>query len=346
MSLSTRSRLNLALVVLVAGLAALAYFKPGAKTSGVEQAPALFPAGQVTDIRIARGNDPAYELKRAKDGWQLVTPLALRADDYLMQDLLGEIGTAHSARRYPAAGADLGKYGLDKPVLRAWVNGVETDFGGTEPVENDRYAKDGDNVDLVGGLLFYRLDHDVYWWADKHLLPAGSHITGLELPHATLMQDKGGKWQLYPAEPKVTADMLQRLVDDWQAAQAVSIAAIGKGKPDGEVDISLAGQPKPLRFQILADEDFFVLARPDLGLQYELDNSARYNLIKPIVVSESAPPTAAPAPAARHKTPAPRKAHAVRAVPASTATPAATTPPAQTAIPPVVSAPAASTAGP
>ena len=164
MSLNARSKLNLALVLLVAGLAALAYFKPGSKSSTVEQAPALFPAGQTTDIRIARGSEPAYELKRAKDGWQLVAPLALRADDYLLQDLLSEIGSAHSARRYPAAGAEMGKYGLDKPALKLRVNGVEADFGGTEPLQNDRYVKDGDNVDLVGGLLFYRLDHDVYWW--------------------------------------------------------------------------------------------------------------------------------------------------------------------------------------
>ncbi|HSC48456.1 MAG TPA: DUF4340 domain-containing protein [Gammaproteobacteria bacterium] len=335
MSLSARSKLNLVLALLVVGLAALVYFKPGSKPSTVEQAPALFPAASVTDIRIARGNGPAYELKRAKDGWQLVAPLALRADDYLLQDLLSEIGSAHSARRYPVAGADLGKYGLDKPVLRLWVNGVEADFGGTEPLENNHYVKDGGNVDLVGGLLFYRLDHEVYWWADKHLLPAGSHITGLELPHATLMQDKGGKWQLYPAEPKVTADMLQRLVDDWQAAQAVSVAALGKGKPDGEVALSLAGQAEPLRFQILNDENFFVLARPDLGLQYELDGQTRYTLIKPIVVSAAPAVTrAAPTPT-HHRTPAPRKK--ARVVPAAPATLAA---------PPAVSAPPASTAGP
>ena len=338
MYLSARSKLNVVLIFVVASLAALVYFRPGRRAPVIEQAPLLFPMADVADIRVAQGAGPAYEIKRGTDGWKLGAPLGLPADAYLIKDVLGEIVSARSTRRYPLAAADLPKYGLDKPALRLWVNGTEYDFGATEPVENDHYVKDGNYVDLVGGLLYYRLDHDIYWWADKHLLPAASHITGLELPHATLMQDKGGKWQLYPAEPRVTADMLQRLVDDWQAAQAVGVTAVGKGKPNGEVDISLAGRSEPLRFQILEDDVFFVLARPDLGLQYELDDSARYTLIKPIVVS-AAPPVTRAAPA-YHPRPAHRKAPVVNPKPAATAPPATSAAPAATA-----SAPSAATTG-
>ena len=67
----------------------------------------------------------------------------------------------------------------------------------------------------------------------------------------------------------------------WQQARATGVAPIGGGKPDGEVSIMLAGAPAPLRFQILDDPDYLVLARPDLHLEYQLELSLSGSLLAP-----------------------------------------------------------------
>jgi len=187
-----------------------------------------------------------------------------------------------SDRDFPAAAGELSKYGLNPPNLRLWFNGLEVDFGDPEPLDNDLYARvsGSDEVHLVSARLYYQAQHDAYGWADKHLLPPGAHIVALQLPQATLSLDGSGRWQLAPRDDAVSADAIQHLVDDWQQATALGITATGKQSPAGEVAVLLLGATTPLRFQILKDDNFLVLGRPDLGLQYQLDQSQRAELLE------------------------------------------------------------------
>jgi hypothetical protein len=43
--------------------------------------------------------------------------------------------------------------------------------------------------------------------------------------------------------------------------------------------VALAGVAEPLRFVILKDPDYLVLARPDLKLEYQLDPALRSSLL-------------------------------------------------------------------
>ncbi|MGH8282045.1 MAG: DUF4340 domain-containing protein, partial [Gammaproteobacteria bacterium] len=191
---------------------------------------------------------------------------------------------------FPAKQANLVKYGLNPPQVRLWLNGTEFDFGDAEPLNNYRYVKTGDTIHLVAGLLYFRINHSPLWWASKHLLPCGARIIGLQLPDATLTL-KGDKWQLAPANPAITSDAIQSLIDNWKNAQAIGTDKMGKGEPQGEVAVELAGDSQPLRFVILKDPDFLVLARPDLGLQYELDSGQRSALLELKPAKASATPS-------------------------------------------------------
>jgi hypothetical protein len=287
---SSRTWLNLVLVVVVAALAALVYFKPGTKKPDSSQPLVTQAAAQVHDIRVELPGEPMAELTRAAAGWQLTAPLKLAADGRAVQDLLDEL-TARSLSHFPAAGADLKQYGLNPPKLKLWLDGDEYDFGDTEPLNNHRYVRHGADIHLSDSMLFYRAGHGDYWWAEKRLLPAGAKITALQLPDASLSLDKSGKWQLAPRNDRVSADALQQLVDNWQNASAVSVTAAGKGASEGEVALTLAGVPQAVRFAILKDENYLVLERPDLGVQYELDRSQRAALLKPAETAKPVAPT-------------------------------------------------------
>lgn len=276
--MDSRTRLNLALVAAVTALAALSYFKPGTPRPAPTVRLIDFNASAVHEIRIAIAGQKTTDLKSGGSGWQLTEPFTLPADPNLVKTLLDYLDVP-SRSHFPAAGHDLAQYGLDKPKAQLWLNGSEYSFGGFQPVDNEQYVLAGGTIHLVDGALFYRVAHDPYWWIDKGLLPPGARITALQLPDATLTRDKEGRWQLAPADSKVSADDIRRFMDGWEEDRAISVAAIGKGAPQGEVAVSLAGQEAPIRFAILKDPDFLVLARPDLGLQYDLDEDLRDSLL-------------------------------------------------------------------
>lgn len=269
--MKSRLWLNLALVIVVAILVALVYFKPGHKPAAPPTVLTPLKAQDIQDIKIAQPDMPTVELVRHATGWEMTAPSPLPADQFQVQSLLDSLQAVVKSS-FPAAHADLAKYGLNPAHVQLWLNGTEFDFGDTEPINNDRYVLSDGQVHLVSGLLFYRLNHRPYWWASKQLLPANAKITALQLPNATLAL-KGAQWQLSPANPAVSADAIQTLIENWQNAQAIAVEKIGAGKSGGEVAIEFAGQKNALRFAIIKNPDFFVLARPDLGVQYELDNS-------------------------------------------------------------------------
>ncbi|MGH8397639.1 MAG: DUF4340 domain-containing protein [Gammaproteobacteria bacterium] len=276
--MKSRLWLNIVLVIIIALLVAFVYFKPGIQKPKPLPILTDLQAAAVHSIKIERTGMPAAQLVRTDDGWQMIAPLKINADQYLVKSLLDGLQATVSSS-FEAKSSELRQYGLDPPQVRLWLNDTEFDFGATEPIHNNRYVKTGNEIRLAGNLLYYRIDHRPLWWASKRLLPDTAHIIGLQLPGATLTL-KGAKWLLAPANPAISSDAIQTLVENWKNAEALSTDKIGNGKPQGEVAIELAGSSTPLRFAILDDPNYLILARPDLGLEYQLDSGQRSALLE------------------------------------------------------------------
>lgn len=279
MSLKSRQRLNLVLAILVLGLVALFYFKPGSRDAS--QLPPLVPgAANLQSIRLALAGSPEVQLQRQGTAWRMQSPLAWAADVVQVQDFLDSLD-APVENQFPAEAAALSQYGLDKPLLKFWLDGVEYDLGAQQPVTKERYVLTGGTVKLIDDYVFYRAAHDAYGWLDHRLLPDGARITSMQLPHATFTQDAKGAWQIAPPDKTLTADDLSHFVDAWQKARAVNVAPYAKARVLGEVYFQLAGVKDPLRMQVLDDPDYLVLARPDLGFEYQMDISQLGTLMTP-----------------------------------------------------------------
>lgn len=277
MSFKSRQHLNLALAVLVLGLLALFYFKPGPKS---EAPPLVAERGQFQSIRVDLAGKPEVQLRRSGEAWRVQKPLDWPADTVQVQDFLDSL-EAPVQNQFPAAAAALSQYGLDRPLLRIWLDDVEYDFGAQQPVSRQRYVLTGGSVKLIDDYVFFRAARDAYGWLDHQLLPPGARITALQLPQATLTQDTKGVWQIAPADETLTAEDFQRFLDGWQKARAVDVAPYAKAKSLGEVSFELAGVQDPLRMQVLDDPDYLVLARPDLGFEYRIDISQLARLMTP-----------------------------------------------------------------
>lgn len=126
-----RSRiiLNLALLVVVAILGALAFFEPFKKKP--ESIPiATVDENALTTLTLKNKDTITFE---KKDGhWRLVAPFAAPANDTRVRQLI-DIAKANSDARYPLKPEDRAKFGLDKPKASLVLGSTTLVFGDLIP---------------------------------------------------------------------------------------------------------------------------------------------------------------------------------------------------------------------
>lgn len=149
--LQQRTWINSALLALVAGLAALAWFEPGQEPPTTS--PPLLPltAAQIQRIVIERPGQAGLAFVRDAAIWRMQAPLQGAANPILMNALL-QLPEARCAPQYPITGLDLASLQLQPPRLRLWLNSQELAFGGLTPANDLRYVRSGTMVALCPDL--------------------------------------------------------------------------------------------------------------------------------------------------------------------------------------------------
>jgi hypothetical protein len=276
--MSTRTLLNLVLLLAVLGLALLAWFRPGLKPAETPQpiVSGLAPE-QVERISVERlSREPLAILKHDRHWFLPVNNRELPAAEFQVSALL-RLLEARSTRRYPAASLDLGSLGLDPPQARVTMNDTEFRFGTTETLNKRRYVQVGDNVYLIDDQYQHLLHADWSNFVSRELLEGRGAITRIELPGMTLTYTKEGHWRIEPEQSDVSADAVQTLIENWQNATALFTQRYAGGPNDvqeGEtVTIHTRDSDQPLVLRIVSRSPDMVLARPEWGIQYQLPGS-------------------------------------------------------------------------
>lgn len=266
--MTSRTALNLGLLVAVAGLAWLV-LRPSPESAGPGVAVGTVSPRAVTQIRIERAGEPDIALRLQDGRWRLDTPIAAPADGFRVQALLGLL-EARSATSFPVAGIDLRQYELSPPLANLHFNASSLAVGAREPVKGRRYLLDpvSDQVHLIEDGWFSQIFGDAPGWVDPRPLPEGSTPVAILLP-AVRWRLEQGSWRREPPAPSVSADTGVALADAWRRARALSVATLDPQMPwAGEVSIGLAGRDEALRLRVAVSANAVLLGRADLGVQY------------------------------------------------------------------------------
>jgi hypothetical protein len=299
--MSTRTLLNLILLLAALGLALVAYFKPGVKPvdASLPIITGLAPeqAGSIALERLNR--DPLKFSKRDGRWFLLADNRELPAADFQVRALL-RLLEATATRHYPAGSLDLASLGLNPPQARVVMDDVDFRFGTTDALENQRYVQVADTVYLIDDQYQHLLNADWSNFVSRQLLEGRGAITRLELPDMTLTYSDDGHWRLDPAKEGVGADALQTLVENWQNATALLTRRYEEGAAGETITLHTRGSDEPLVLRILSRTPDLVLVRPDWGIQYQLPGSEADSLFTlppsaPEPAAESATDVAAPA---------------------------------------------------
>ena len=267
--MSSRNLLNLVLLVVVAALVAVVIIKPGKQVTPVVKLTDLSQSA-ITRIEIRRNDsDPKVVLARQDGNWQMLEPYKMPANAFKAQAIT-ELAEAVAKASYPITpGEDLKPFGLDKPQLTVVLNGkVRLQFGTTEPLNFQRYIREGNTLYLIFDSFFYNLSVPPTEFVDHALLPPGSTISQLELPNLSLTP-AGDGWQATPPVKDLSNDQVNELFERWSMAQASEVQTYKPGKVSEQARVYLKGQAQPLVFDVLHEDQAIAFGRADLGLQYK-----------------------------------------------------------------------------
>lgn len=295
--MKNRWLLNLALALLVGTLALVAVFRPGA-TPEPEGAPlTVLGADAVQRIRMLRPNQPEVVLEKSADRWRLTAPRAARANGFRVNELV-RLAATPVRTRFPAVPGELGQYGLDKPLATLFLNDAEIRFGAMHPLQNDIYALHAGQVQLLPAASLRAVSAPLEDLLSPSLLDDKAKLLSLRLPGFSLKPNEQGGWSRAPELKGLSSDQINRLVDEWRYARALSVMAYA-GKPARErvtLVISENDKPRTLEFGIVARRPELVLVRFDEKLEYHFQEDAAARLLE-LKPEPDAP--ASPAPATR-----------------------------------------------
>lgn len=282
--MKTRWLLNIALAALIAALVLLAIYKPGTKQGPVGTPLTSLAPQDIQRIRLMRPKQPPIVLEKNAEAWRLTAPLAARANDARVSELV-QLATTRVATRFPAASAELGKFGLDSPLATLFLNDAEIRFGGMHPLENQLYVWHDNHVLLIPVAALRAASAPLNDFLNAGLLEDKTKPLAFRFSTFSLKQNEHGAWVRTPELKELASDAMNRFVEEWRYARALSVSPY-RGKPVKErVTITLADGDKAraVELGVLAREPEFIVYRLDENLEYHFaaDIGARLMQIKP-----------------------------------------------------------------
>lgn len=297
--MSSRNLINLVLLATAAILVLLVIYEPG-KQEKLTQTLSTLDKNTITKITIKRADVKDVVLIKQGEDWHMQAPYQLAANNFKAEGLLDLLGM-ESDTQYPLDKLDVKTYGLDIPRASITYNDQYTfEFGTTESLKHRRYVKHNNTLHVVADIFYHRMSLNETDYLDHAILPAKSTITRLVLPAFSLsLQD--GHWQIKPEAKSYSNDQANELIENWKLSQAINITKY-TGKPGKQkISVFIQGSDKPIEFYITKNAKGFYLARPDLGLEYELANDKQKDLMElpPKVEAELPAPDSEKTPTAK-----------------------------------------------
>ena len=280
--MTSRSLLNLVLLVAVVSLVLWVYFKPKPQGDAQEYRVSSLSAEDAQSIRV-EWQGLNIVLQKAGERWHLTQPLQARADEIKVGRIL-EILAATSPRRFPAT--ELERFDLAQPAVRLRIDHESFGFGGLAPITNEQYVASGESVYLLAPRYAAALPRQPADLLSPKLLAENEIPVAFELENLKVIQ-QDGNWRITPGKPGVTLTQneFNHWVQSWQQAYAVGIT-LSANAPDqtvaGKQAIKITLRDGNIvQLLILQQQPELILLRVDAGIRYRFPGESGKRLLDP-----------------------------------------------------------------
>lgn len=255
--------LNLALLLLVGGLGALAWWQMQQPAAQPDTLLRLTRA-DITRVTITRelGNatPEVIQLERAGERWRMLEPKQVAANATRISQLFTLLDETVTAS-YDATGKDLKQYGLEPGIASLAFNAETVVFGVENPISRKRYLLHEGKIKLVSEAVFGLLTGEATTLVANKLVPEGRTVTAVALPEG-FNADAAG------------------LRQKWQSADALRVEAYAGEASKGKVQLTL-DDGNVLILDLLSDDGELILANIISGIRYVCAETQRKTLLPP-----------------------------------------------------------------
>ncbi|MCU7834137.1 MAG: DUF4340 domain-containing protein [gamma proteobacterium symbiont of Taylorina sp.] len=302
-NLSKEVKTNLVLFIACLFLFFIAWFQPGLKQENRQYFTSM-KADEISSITIKRqGIDQVKLIKKAGE-WFLVEHDQLKIDlpaNILRVNTITALAEKRSYSQFQVKGTDLERYHLDDPQVSIWLNNEHFIIGGTDPVNNQRYAMQlGDpsnTIHMINGTVFYQLRANINTFISTKILPPHASIQSIHWDNK-ILELSNGKWSFASEDSvvgtddsviaegsviekasKITSADIIQIVQFWQKAQAsrIETAVVEQVKsdnvPDKNMEITIhlnypGKNNQQIHFLVIKEKNQIKLLRRDAQTAY------------------------------------------------------------------------------
>ena len=272
----------------------LAIYEPGKKIPPASSKLTKLAPKDINKIVIEQPQQPNIILKRNKNGWEMLEPLHIPANDILIDNLLS-ITTSNSHSRYSVSKVELDQFNLNTPDLKISFNDTTLAFGTTEPLGGSRYVLTNNEVHLITDRYTHLIRGKMTALVSPKILPGNAILTRLELPDLTLQSSNDG-WTASPDTNFKSSDQIQKLLDEWHYARAMQVKQDNILPADSEKISAITIHTSNngiYRFKLILQKDEIILYRSDMKLSYHFDKQTGERLLGHLT-NESTPEETTP----------------------------------------------------
>lgn len=268
------------MIATIAGLAVFLYFRP--QSPDIHKYPlSTSPVEAVQSLRIVR-QQQEITLQQLDNHWYLVKPVQARADERKIAEIL-EILMVTSNQRLPLEA--LGRFGLDQPNVRLYLNDEYFGFGGFAPTTNQQYVATSDQVYLISPRYVLALPSSASDLINPQLLASNEIPVKFELNHLSVeLQKENWRITTQHSDEALDEDAIKHWIKLWQTAYAGELILAHALGPDfvvkGFIKITLQNEQE-IKLSILKNEFSIVLLRVNDGFGYQFPIDAGQQLIDP-----------------------------------------------------------------
>jgi Domain of unknown function (DUF4340) len=231
-------RSTIALIVVLGGLAAYIYFVTWKTPEGGDTAKktdkvfAGVQADKIEEIRISTSGGDATTVKKDNATWQVVQPVAAKADETEVSGITSALATTDIVRVIDENPSSLTDYGLSNPRIEVDFKAAgDKDYrklliGEKSPTGSDLFAKRNDEkrVFLIPAFQESTFNKDTFALRDKVVLKFDrDKVDGVEVDAAgkTLVMAKdGADWKIRkPLETRADYGSVEGLIGRVQTVQ-------------------------------------------------------------------------------------------------------------------------------
>ncbi len=277
--MTSRNKINILLLFVVAILVAILVLDTNKPTTATFKLSSL-SEDSINEITITRLTSEKVILKKINNHWFMTSPYKVRANTFYIESLL-QITKAESKSQFDIVNKDKNKFKLNPPQATLKLNKQLFSFGTNEQLHLNRYILTNKKLYLLPDRYFYLLNIATTGYIDHALINKDDKIIKLKLADLVI-ELKNDKWQVTPEPENSSSDDIVQLISEWNNSQVVEIKKLSgnREKKNFSIEVKLDNKLPAIIFNVIIEDDSYLFTRPDLKLQYTLNQDMANRLLK------------------------------------------------------------------